>query len=344
MNLEGDGKMRRTNKKNIMSFLFSLVTMIIVVGTLVPMTKVMPVLGQETGSTNLPNNFTVRKVNQDGKPLKGAVFEFKDAQGNSIEGKEREGELGVIDFPITSGGNHTLKEITAPDGYVADTKEYTIPIGVPFTVPQEEGRDVSDKVVLLDSSSRILNPSKRKDADKKAIYPNEAVGLELTYNLGFVDDLHDDIKPGDYFTVKLSDNYDPTGISPIQVLTDKVSLANNLGVIAQATYDPTNKTIKYTFTDYVDTFKVLSGTTSIGGYVDRSVITESNKEGEVFSYTIGDSSLGMTYKTEPIVVDYRENEQHQAANQGTLPFQTPPNLKGFPSVGSLVVNLSLIHI
>ena len=220
---------------------------------------------------------------------------------------------------------------------MADTKEYTIPIGVPFTVPQKGGRNVSDKVVLLNSSSRILNPSKRKGASQNVIYPNEAVGLELAYELGFVDDLPNDIKAGDYFTVKLSDNYDPTGISPIQVLTDKISLANNLGVIAEATYDPTNKTIKYTFTDYVDTFKVLSGTTSIGGYVDRSVITTS-KKGEVFGYTIGDSSLGMTYKTEPIDIDYREKEAHQVANQGTLPFQTPPNLKGFPSVGSLVVS------
>ena len=320
--------------------LFRLVSFFMVIATMVPMLTIKQVFGQDVENTNLPHNFTVRKVDQDGKPLKGAIFEFKDAQGNLIDGIPREGEDGVIDYPITTGGKHTLKEKKAPKGYVADTKEYTIPIGVPFTVPQKGGRNVSDKVVLLNSSSRILNPSKRKGASQNVIYPNEAVGLELAYELGFVDDLPDDIKAGDYFTVKLSDNYDPTGISPIQVLTDKISLANNLGVIAEATYDPTNKTIKYTFTDYVDTFKVLSGTTSIGGYVDRSVITTS-KKGEVFGYTIGDSSLGMTYKTEPIDIDYREKEAHQVANQGTLPFQTPPNLKGFPSVGSLVVSSDL---
>ncbi|EHR37427.1 hypothetical protein HMPREF9708_00606, partial [Facklamia languida CCUG 37842] len=332
--------MKKTQNMKLNKILFRLVSFFMVIATMVPMLTIKQVFGQDVENTNLPHNFTVRKVDQDGKPLKGAIFEFKDAQGNLIDGIPREGEDGVIDYPITTGGKHTLKEKKAPKGYVADTKEYTIPIGVPFTVPQKGGRNVSDKVVLLNSSSRILNPSKRKGASQNVIYPNEAVGLELAYELGFVDDLPDDIKAGDYFTVKLSDNYDPTGISPIQVLTDKISLANNLGVIAEATYDPTNKTIKYTFTDYVDTFKVLSGTTSIGGYVDRSVITTS-KKGEVFGYTIGDSSLGMTYKTEPIDIDYREKEAHQVANQGTLPFQTPPNLKGFPSVGSLVVSSDL---
>ena len=332
--------MKKTQNMKLKKILFRLVAFFMVIATMVPMVTIKRVFGQEVEYKNLPENFTVRKVDQDGKPLKGAIFEFKDAQGNLIDGIPREGEDGVIDYPITTGGKHTLKEKKAPKGYVADTKEYTIPIGVPFTVPQKGGRNVSDKVVLLNSSSRILNPSKRKGASQNVIYPNEAVGLELAYELAFVDDLPDDIKAGDYFTVKLSDNYDPTGISPIQVLTDKISLANNLGVIAEATYDPTNKTIKYTFTDYVDTFKVLSGTTSIGGYVDRSVITTS-KKGEVFEYTIGDSSLGMTYKTEPIDIDYREKEAHQVANQGTLPFQTPPNLKGFPSVGSLVVSSDL---
>ncbi|MGX7144891.1 Ig-like domain-containing protein [Facklamia languida] len=339
--------MKKTQNMKLNKILFRLVSFFMVIATMVPMLTIKQVFGQEVEHKNLPNNFTVRKVAQDGKPLSGAIFEFRDAQGKIIEGVPRNGEEGVIDYPITTGGNHTLKEIKAPTGYVADTKEYTIPIGVPFTVPQEEGRDVSDKVVLLKSSSQILNPSKREGAKKDVIYPNEAVGLELTYSLDFVDDLPDDIQAGDYFTVKLSDNYDPSGISPIRVVTNQVSLTNELGVIAEASYDETTKTIKYTFTDYVDTFKVLSGTTSISGYVDRVKVKDSNKidpegqGGEVFGYTIGDPDLRMTYSTDPISVDYREKDSHKSfaniPSQGTLPFQSQVD-SGQPSIGSLVTH------
>ena len=85
-----------------------------VIATMVPMVTIKRVFGQEVEYKNLPENFTVRKVDQDGKPLKGAIFEFKDAQGNLIDGIPREGEDGVIDYPITTGGKHTLKEKRLP--------------------------------------------------------------------------------------------------------------------------------------------------------------------------------------------------------------------------------------
>lgn len=66
--------MKITQNMKLKKILFRLVAFFMVIATMVPMVTIKRVFGQEVEYKNLPENFTVRKVDQSGTPLPGAVF------------------------------------------------------------------------------------------------------------------------------------------------------------------------------------------------------------------------------------------------------------------------------
>lgn len=84
--------------------------------------------GTESATLTLINTlvlpvFKFYKIDAEGRPLAGAQFEFKDADGTTITGPEEttSGEDGFMFSvePIDSAGTYILEEIAAPPGYLA---------------------------------------------------------------------------------------------------------------------------------------------------------------------------------------------------------------------------------
>ncbi len=66
---------------------------------------------------NYPNEAVIRKVDQKGKALSGAVFGLFDEKGERIMVAVSD-EKGMVRFTKISHGDYTIREIEAPDGYL----------------------------------------------------------------------------------------------------------------------------------------------------------------------------------------------------------------------------------
>lgn len=66
----------------------------------------------------------IDKVDEDGKPLSGAVLQLLDAAGTEIDQWTTDGTTHRMDAILTAGAEYTLHEVSAPDGYciAADQK------------------------------------------------------------------------------------------------------------------------------------------------------------------------------------------------------------------------------
>lgn len=286
--------------------------------------------------SNLPEKFTVHKVNKDGEPLEGAEFEFKDAKGNLITGAPRENDPSLIDFPVTSGGMHTLIESKAPEGYVRDKQEYKIPIGVPFKVPEVTKDDVTDRLKIKDMS--ISAPIKTEEFGLE-FRPDIGQFFGMHIELGVNDDFPDDIKPGDYFYLDFTQNFDLMGISPADNFD--LNLPGELGTIAESEYilDDANNInrLKFTFTDYVDIFQLDQAYLNLSGFIDRNMVRTSSQQ------EVGVKTTDSDEKTAKIYVNYLENETHvKVKDQAHLPFTSPLD-QGAPSIGQLVTELDEVN-
>lgn len=66
----------------------------------------------------------VYKYDENGKPLKGVTFEIKDEAGNTIN-KVTSDDNGIIQENL-SKGKYTYKEISVPNQYILDSKDYIV--------------------------------------------------------------------------------------------------------------------------------------------------------------------------------------------------------------------------
>ncbi|HEP1834353.1 TPA: discoidin domain-containing protein [Streptococcus suis] len=64
--------------------------------------------------------FRLKKVDQQNRPLEGAVFTLYDSQQRPYQ-TIRSNEQGVLEFTNILGGEYTFKEVEAPAGYTLDT-------------------------------------------------------------------------------------------------------------------------------------------------------------------------------------------------------------------------------
>ncbi len=80
---------------------------------------------------NVPNEIVIRKVDQDGKPLAGAVFRLFDAFGERFTVAASD-ENGMVCFTKVPYGSYTIRELSAPDGYLASREEIAVTIDADY--------------------------------------------------------------------------------------------------------------------------------------------------------------------------------------------------------------------
>ena len=80
---------------------------------------------------NHPNEVYLKKVDQDGKPLAGAVFGLYSAFDGCIQ-QATSDEDGVVKFTRIPYGEYVIKELKAPNGYLPSQTEIPLVIGADF--------------------------------------------------------------------------------------------------------------------------------------------------------------------------------------------------------------------
>lgn len=94
-------------------------------------------------------NFVFNKIDDNEKPLQGAVFELKDASGNILS--RTSSSSGQVLFDNLKKGQYTLTEKSAPNGFIKDSKVYTVVIA-------SNGEIRIDNVLYTDTNKfKIIN-------------------------------------------------------------------------------------------------------------------------------------------------------------------------------------------
>lgn len=103
----------------------------------------------------------IDKVDEDGKPLSGAVLQLLDADGTEVEQWTTDGTTHRIDAVLTAGAEYTLHEVSAPDGYcVAADQKFTV--NADGSLTSVKLTDVSTKVQI--SKTTIIGDSELEGA------------------------------------------------------------------------------------------------------------------------------------------------------------------------------------
>ncbi|MBQ5153004.1 VWA domain-containing protein [Macrococcus caseolyticus] len=94
-------------------------------------------------------NFVFNKIDDNEKPLQGAVFELKDASGNILS--RTSSSSGQVQFDNLKKGRYSLTEKSAPNGFIKDSKVYTVVIA-------SNGEIRIDNVLYTDTNKfKIIN-------------------------------------------------------------------------------------------------------------------------------------------------------------------------------------------
>ncbi|WP_311479872.1 SpaA isopeptide-forming pilin-related protein [uncultured Anaerococcus sp.] len=219
---------------------------------------------------------------------------------------------GFVRFGQLPIGNYILEETEAPKGYKRSKliRKFTVggegydPYYEIPSVDIKNNKDLSSYIKYEDQKIYHINDLKNVYGSNEAKYntvdPNNSESLVFVNK--FVIDtkkLKDNdigIKPGDWFTIKVSDNLDLQGIdtrSPdgLNIIEDGV------GTIAHANYNKDTNTLTYVFTDYARSYELTKFFSSINAYINKDKVSSDG------SQTVG-LKLGSKNKTGQVQVDY----------------------------------------
>ncbi|EGQ3900105.1 YSIRK-type signal peptide-containing protein [Staphylococcus pseudintermedius] len=141
------------------------------------------------------------------------------------------------------------------------------------------GKDISNEVVVDRSDIKGFN-------SETTIRPHQGQGGRLNYQLKFPSN----VKSGDQFTIKLSDNINTHGVS-VERTAPRIMAKNTEGatdIIAEGLVLEDGKTIVYTFKDYVNGKQNLTAELSVSYFVSPEKVLTTGTQ--TFTTMIGNHS------------------------------------------------------
>lgn len=191
------------------------------------------------------------------------------------------GDDGKIVFDELPIGQYELEETKPAPGYQNKGQKWRFTVGGPKLDPyandSEVGlRDISSKIDMTSTMS-VLRPDSIDGTESEGnskIHPHKghALAFKNTYKI------NDDtvIKPGDYFTIKLTDNIDLDGI--LRQKSYNLDLfADGVGTIAKAKYDKEAGTLTYVFTSYAEQYNKTDFENTISAHINLMKVQNSTQ-------------------------------------------------------------------
>ncbi len=130
------------------------------------------------------------------------------------------------------------------------------------------GTDVTSKVTVKDGSEIVGHNNK----ETNVVNPHNAERVTLKYKWKF----GEGIKAGDYFDFTLSDNVETHGISTLRKVPEiKSSTEDKVMANGQVINE---RTIRYTFTDYINSKKNLTAELNLNLFIDPTTVTKQGKQ------------------------------------------------------------------
>ncbi|HDC3056083.1 TPA: fibronectin-binding protein FnbB [Staphylococcus aureus] len=130
------------------------------------------------------------------------------------------------------------------------------------------GTDVTSKVTVEDGSEIVGHNNK----ETNVVNPHNAERVTLKYKWKF----GEGIKAGDYFDFTLSDNVETHGISTLRKVPEiKSSTEDKVMANGQVINE---RTIRYTFTDYINSQKNLTAELNLNLFIDPTTVTKQGKQ------------------------------------------------------------------
>ncbi|MCR0689936.1 fibronectin-binding protein FnbB [Staphylococcus aureus] len=130
------------------------------------------------------------------------------------------------------------------------------------------GTDVTSKVTVEDGSEIVGHNNK----ETNVVNPHNAERVTLKYKWKF----GEGIKAGDYFDFTLSDNVETHGISTLRKVPEIKSSTEDK-VMANG-HVINERTIRYTFTDYINSKKNLTAELNLNLFIDPTTVTKQGKQ------------------------------------------------------------------
>lgn len=192
------------------------------------------------------------------------------------------GDDGKIVFDELPIGQYELEETKPAPGYQNKGKKWRFTVGGPGLDPyandSEVGlRDISSKIEMKSTMS-VLRPDGVDGTESEGnskIHPHKGHALEFKNTFKINDDTV--IKPGDYFTIKLTDNIDLDGILK-QKSYGLDLFADGVGTIAKAKYDKEAGTLTYVFTSYAEQYNKTDFENTIVAHINLMKVQNSTQK------------------------------------------------------------------
>ena len=251
--------------------------------------------------------FELNKTDENNGALENVEFELYNSEGTKIDNYTTDAN-GKISFEGLPYGTYWLRETKTKDGYIVDRRIRQVRLGKDWNVPSKPSKpkDVT-KNIKFNGSQPQLKSIGSQTSSYDVVYPNQQEAM-LAY-FRFKIDEGTDVKAGDTFTLKFSDNVDLYGIfvdNQGKGNTDdsNFNIYSDAGLVAKAKVNPDKRSITYTFTEYLDNYNVSEMRLSLQLYADRYKVP--------FSQNINvTASVGDTYK-DNIYIDYRGYTEGQS--------------------------------
>lgn len=295
-------------------------------------------MGKILNETPGKGKVTIKKLDENGNALGsvvengltvGAKFQAirtsgkKDANGNPVKDAVYEGTVNKDGVLVIDGlpiGNYELKEVENPTGHINTGQIWHFTVGGKDLDPYagdiaRTGRDLTDKITLSKSELKVIRPNaedEKKTGSEGNTVIRPHVGQSLEFDNEFKLAPSIEIRPGDYFVLKLTNNVDLEGVRT-DGATNLDLFADGVGTIAKADYNKDKGTITYTFTKYAEQYKLLNFENKLGAHISLKNVRNSDPYAQV-GISVGNSSINHNINIKYVVDTITRSNDNATVN------------------------------